>query len=73
MADTQQHEEELKRRCAEQEKTATDPAELLRLKCLKRGASGIKGLGRLVFSLHDFQVRPILVIDIEQRKNCTII
>lgn len=49
MADIQKQDEELKHKSAEQEKTAKDPVERLRLKCLQRGAKGIKGLSRLVY------------------------
>lgn len=42
------YEQELIAMCTELEKKATDGIELLRAKCLKRGASGIKGLGRSV-------------------------
>lgn len=46
MAATKRHEEELKRNSKRLESKTSDPVELLRLKCLSRGASGIKGLGR---------------------------
>lgn len=46
MAATERHEEELKQNCAKKIAQATDPVEKLRLKCLARGANGIKGLGR---------------------------
>ena len=46
MAATQRHEQELKQKSADALKKATDPMEILRLKCLSRGASGIKGIGR---------------------------
>ena len=46
MADRQ--EQDLKDKCARQLRGGgvTDPVEKLRLKCLSRGAKGIKGLGR---------------------------
>ena len=48
MADTARHEEELKNKCARelQGDTVKDPIEKLRLKCLARGANGIKGISR---------------------------
>lgn len=46
MAATNRGNRELKAKANEQLKTATDPLEQLRLRCLLRGASGIKGLGR---------------------------
>ncbi|KAI6652089.1 Calcyphosin-like protein [Oopsacas minuta] len=46
MAATKRHEEDLKRNSKRQEAVTNDPIELLRLKCLSRGACGIKGLGR---------------------------
>jgi len=48
MAATERHEQEMKQKSAEAAKKATDPLEILRHNCLARGASGIKGLGRLV-------------------------
>lgn len=48
MAATHRHEQELKQKSAEAAKTCKDPVERLRLSCLSRGASGIKGLGRSV-------------------------
>lgn len=48
MAATGRMNHELKRKAKEAEKNATDPVELLRCKCLQRGANGIKGLARLV-------------------------
>lgn len=52
MAATHRHEQELKQKSAEAAKTCKDPVERLRLSCLSRGASGIKGLGR-VFRIMD--------------------
>lgn len=46
MASTHRHEAELKSRSLRACQTTKDPLELLRLKCLARGASGIKGIGR---------------------------
>ena len=48
MAATSRHEYEMKMKCKKAATKTTDPVELLRLKCLERGASGIKGLGRQV-------------------------
>ena len=48
MADTSRQEQELKQKAAAGIDKAKDPIEKLRLKCLARGASGIKGLGRYV-------------------------
>lgn len=48
MAATVRLNRELKIKSAEKAKTATDPVEKLRLTALTRGASGIKGLARLV-------------------------
>ena len=46
MAATARTNAELKRKANSAIKKTTDPAEKLRLACLSRGASGIKGLGR---------------------------
>lgn len=46
MAATQRGERELRKKAESQLKGAKDPLERLRLQCLARGASGIKGLGR---------------------------
>ena len=46
MAATARNERDLIAKAKQQQKTATDPLEILRLKCLERGAGGIKGLGR---------------------------
>ena len=43
---TSRHEEELKRKALAASVTATDPIELLRAKCLARGANGIRGFSR---------------------------
>lgn len=46
MAATSRTNSELQRKSNLALKTAKDPIEKLRLACLSRGASGIKGLGR---------------------------
>lgn len=46
MAATSRQNRELKQKAQAQLQTAKDPLERLRLQCLSRGASGIKGLGR---------------------------
>ena len=48
MAATERHEQEMKKKSADLARTATDPLEMLRHKCLARGASGIKGIARHV-------------------------
>ncbi len=49
MADTDRLEDEMKKKCERQVKNGVeDPVERLRLQCLGRGASGIKGLARYV-------------------------
>lgn len=52
MAATGRLNHELMRKAKEAEKGATDPVELLRCKCLQRGANGIKGLAR-TFKIFD--------------------
>lgn len=46
MACTARGNRELQAKAKAQLQTAKDPIERLRLQCLSRGASGIKGLGR---------------------------
>ena len=48
MADNSREVQEMKRKSAAAAGKATDPVEKLRLLCLARGASGIKGLSRSV-------------------------
>lgn len=43
---TPRHQEELRRKANKALQTSTDPIEILRAKCLARGASGIQGLSR---------------------------
>lgn len=53
MAATARQNRELKQKAASQLKGGNlGPVEELRLKCLTRGASGIKGLGRYVGSVN---------------------
>jgi hypothetical protein len=52
MAATHRHEREMKMKCRKAASSTTSPVELLRLRCLERGSSGIKGLGR-VFRIMD--------------------
>ena len=46
MAATHRHEAELKKKCQQALNKTKDPVEMLRLQCLARGSSGIKGIGR---------------------------
>lgn len=46
MALTQRHEQEMKQKCQDALRKTTDPVEQLRLKCLSRGAHGIKGIAK---------------------------
>lgn len=46
MAATARHQEELKQKAMKAIKTSADPIEILRAKCMARGANGIKGLSR---------------------------
>ena len=46
MACTSRLNHELKKKMEKAAKNATSPVELLRAKCLSRGANGIKGLSR---------------------------
>lgn len=52
MAATSRTNNELKRNANKALSKATDPVEKLRLQCLSRGASGIKGLGRYVHMIY---------------------
>uniref|UniRef100_A0A914USZ9 EF-hand domain-containing protein n=1 Tax=Plectus sambesii TaxID=2011161 RepID=A0A914USZ9_9BILA len=54
MAATARTEKELKDKCTKQLRGGVeDPLEKLRLQCLTRGASGIKGLGRMFQIIDD--------------------
>ena len=48
MAGTARHDREMAVKAQEKLKGASNPIEKLRLQCLARGSSGIKGLGRWV-------------------------
>ena len=65
MAATERGERELKIKCKKAAREATDPLEQLRLQCLARGASGIKGIGRcekcLVWLYTKIDAVPILL------------
>ncbi|XP_070563688.1 calcyphosin-like protein [Ptychodera flava] len=52
MAGTARHDKEMQMEANKKLKTTKDPIEKLRLRCLARGSSGIKGLGR-VFKIMD--------------------
>lgn len=56
MAATGRKNQELIAKSKEQLKSCKDPLEMLRLKCLERGANGIKGLGRYV-TVRTFSIR----------------
>lgn len=53
MAATARHQEELKRKAMKAMQTSQDPIEVLRAKCLARGANGISGLSRLFKIMDD--------------------
>lgn len=46
MASTKRHEKEMSSKAKKAMESTSDPIEKLRLSCLSRGSSGIKGLGR---------------------------
>jgi hypothetical protein len=46
MAATARQEEELKKKALKTLQVSTDPIEILRARCLARGANGIRGLSR---------------------------
>ncbi|XP_033103580.1 calcyphosin-like protein isoform X1 [Anneissia japonica] len=52
MAGTARHDREMKMKAQKNIKNCKDPIEMLRLQCLARGSSGIKGIGR-VFRIMD--------------------
>lgn len=58
MAATARHQEELRQKSMKVIQTSHDPIEILRAKCLARGASGIKGLSRYLSS---FKISYILI------------
>ena len=59
MAATARLNKQLQEKSKQQLKTAKDPVERLRLQCLSRGASGIKGLGRTFKIMDDDGSRSI--------------
>lgn len=59
MAATDRGNRELIQKCRQQADQATDPVEKLRLKCLARGAGGIKGLGRTFRIMDDDENRSL--------------
>lgn len=59
MAGTPRHDDEMARKANRLLQKSTDPIEKLRLQCLSRGSSGIKGLGRLFKMMDDDQSRSI--------------
>lgn len=63
MAGKDRQDEELRQRAEYLLLTATDPLEKLRLQCLCRGASGIKGLGR-IFRIFDDDGNKTLSINV---------
>ncbi|XP_021377255.1 calcyphosin-like protein isoform X3 [Mizuhopecten yessoensis] len=56
---TERGNRELKQKCKANLAKTTDPVEKLRLQCLSRGASGIKGIGRQFKIMDDDQSRSI--------------
>ena len=48
MSTSARHDKELQIKAAKALKVSTDPIEILRARCLQRGATGIKGLARYV-------------------------
>lgn len=59
MAATSRLNKELMAKMAKMKMTTTDPIEKLRASCLERGASGIKGLGRMFKIIDDNNSRSI--------------
>ena len=54
MACTERHEREMSQKANRAlQQGVKDPIELLRLQCLARGAAGIKGLGRFLYTITD--------------------
>ncbi|XP_039254914.1 calcyphosin-like protein [Styela clava] len=59
MAGTARHDNEMAKKANHRLQSATDPIERLRLQCLARGSSGIKGLGRIFKIIDDDHNRRI--------------
>ena len=51
MAGTARHDREMAMKAQKSLQSTENPIEKLRLQCLARGSSGIKGLGRYVFQI----------------------
>ena len=59
---THRQDDEMKRKCNDAAAKTSDPLEKLRLKCLARGSSGIKGLGRFVLYCTGLVIQRITLI-----------
>ena len=65
MTATDSLERDLKMKSQKALSEATDPVEVLRLKCLARGSNGIKGLGRSVGSWKEAMLFYMLFVPLE--------
>ncbi|KAK3747591.1 hypothetical protein QZH41_015827 [Actinostola sp. cb2023] len=63
MAATARHEREMQQKCKRNLEKTNDPVEKLRLNCLARGSSGIKGLGRVIAHLSFEHGRVFRIMD----------
>ncbi|XP_013877959.1 calcyphosine-like b [Austrofundulus limnaeus] len=59
MAGTSRHDRDMALKAKQQLSTCSDPLEKLRLQCLTRGSSGIKGLGRVFRIMDDNENRSL--------------